>query len=148
MLAKLCAGLLFLWGGSVIADDIVCPPEALPNEAERPSGIEAWCELAADRTVLHGPYRAWHPNGVLGAEEHYVRGKATGPALYRWGSGEKQAQGSYRNGIPEGWWSFWDKTGTIAGRVRYRNGAVVAGQLPKWALDWSLAPIARPLAAP
>lgn len=143
MLAKLCATALLALSGTAFAAAVHCPPESVPKEAHPVSGDEAWCELAAERSLLHGPYRAWHPNGVLGTEETYVRGRANGPATYRWGSGEKQAQGSFRDGVAEGWWTFWDKTGVKAGRVRYRNGVVVSGELPRWAQDWNAAPIAQ-----
>lgn len=143
MTRTICAALFLVLSAAARAGGVDCPPESIPNQADPVSGPEAWCELASDRTLLHGPYRSWHPNGVLGTEEHYVRGKANGFARYRWGSGEKQAEGRFKDGAPDGWWSFWDKTGNKAGRVRYRDGALVAGRLPRWALDWDGAPVAK-----
>lgn len=125
---------------ATLANEIECPAGTAVNTEQSAGGESAWCELETDRSVLHGPYRAWYTNGVLGTEEDYVLGKASGHAVYHWGSGHKQAQGRYKAGMREGWWRFWDKTGTPAGRVRYRDGTVVAGRLPKWAADWPPTP--------
>lgn len=141
--ARISMACLFLaLSGAAMAKAIQCPPEAVANEQDS-RGKEAWCELKADPSLLHGPYKAWYPNGVLGSEENYVRGKASGKATYRWGSGHKQASGTYKDGVRDGWWAFWDKNGVKAGRVQYENGAMVAGHLPRWAEDWGVLPVAR-----
>lgn len=147
MLAKFCGAILLAVGGAALAAEIQCPPGTLPDSRQSAGGVEAWCELEADRSLLHGPYLAWYASGILGSEENYVRGKAEGKAVYHWGSGHKQAEGRYREGLRDGTWTFWDKTGARAGRVRYRKGTVVAGRLPKWAVEWDEAPAAEPAPA-
>lgn len=147
MPVKPCLAALCLAAGTAFAAAIDCPPGAAPNGRETGAMTEAWCELAADRSLFHGPYRAWYPDGTLGTEENYVHGLAQGEARYRWGSGHKQAQGNYKDGVRDGRWRFWDKTGTPAGQVLYRQGVQVSGELPRWAADWDVRPAARHPAA-
>jgi hypothetical protein len=142
MIACLQALLLFLFSAAALAADVACPPGAALREGEVSGGPAAWCELEEDNSLLHGPFRSWHRTGILGIEEHYVRGKAAGRATYWWGSGKKQAQGNYKDGIRDGWWTFWNKNGINEGKVRFQDGNPVAGRLPKWAEDWDGSPTA------
>lgn len=143
MFAKICAVLLFAAGNSAWAAEADCPPGAVANQGNLGETTATWCELAADRSLLHGPYRARHPSGTVGTEENYRHGKASGKAAYRWGSGHRQAEGNYKDNVRDGWWTFWDKNGAPAGRVRYQDGAAVSGQPPRWAADWDGTPMAQ-----
>lgn len=134
---------LFACSASALAGAIDCPPGSIPKEAQAHGVSEAWCELESDPSLLHGPYFAWFPNGVLGTEENYVQGAANGKAVYHWPSGARQAEGNYQDGVREGWWHFWDKTGAKAGQVRYKLGRIVAGRLPQWAREWDAEPSGR-----
>lgn len=143
MLTRYLLLALLATSPAAFAEEIECPAGTSVNSEDSPGGLSAWCELDTDRSLLHGPYRAWYASGVLGTQENFRNGKATGKATYHWGSGHKQAEGNYRDGVREGWWDFWDKTGMKVARVRYQNGAVVAGQLPKWAVDWPPTPVGQ-----
>jgi hypothetical protein len=83
-------------------EEMVCP-EGTRRAAETvPEVSEAWCELDHDGTVvLHGPYRAWWPNGVLGTSGQYSFGKAVGE------------------------WTGWFPSGKIQGKQRFEEGEVV-----------------------
>ena len=91
-LASVVAALVGLGPAYVLAGDIVCPKGTLPNGEETPDVKEAWCETPwHGKTVQHGPYRSWWPNGKLGTKGQYVYGKADG----KW-------QGWYSNGELQG----------------------------------------------
>ncbi len=78
-----------------------------------PEVREAWCETKDkdDKTVLHGPYRAWYPDGVLGTKGQYIFGKAQGLWEAWYENGEKEAEGYYVDGLKIGEWHYWDKQG-------------------------------------
>jgi hypothetical protein len=127
----LCMHVPAWWAG------VSCPPGTVPNGESTPKVSETWCELESDRSILHGPYRAWYPKHVLGTAETYDRGKITGEATYRWHNGRIQAKGSYRSNARHGVWHFWSDTGADAGSVVYAMGKVVSGKLPTWAEERS-----------
>jgi antitoxin component YwqK of YwqJK toxin-antitoxin module len=127
--------ILSLQGIPLYAEQINCPPGTIPNGETTPEVSESWCELESNRGILHGPYRAWYPNGNLGTSEMYDHGKLTGPAVYFWDNGEKQAEGKYKNGLREGFWKFWDKSGILYSKVRYLKGKVISGKIPEWAAE-------------
>jgi antitoxin component YwqK of YwqJK toxin-antitoxin module len=119
----------------VAAEDIACPKGTIQNGAEAPGVTEAWCELETDRSQLHGPYRSWYGNGILGTMENYNHGKRDGKAEYRWGNGKLQASGQYKNGVREGAWIFFEVSGTSPIHVRYRHGKPVSGHEPGWVTE-------------
>jgi hypothetical protein len=80
--------ILSLQGTPLYAEKINCPPGTIPNGETTPEVSESWCELESDRNILHGPYRAWHPNGNLGTSEMYNHGKLAGTAVYFWDNGK------------------------------------------------------------
>ncbi len=62
---------------------INCEGHRLPGSnlhgEDTPDVREAWCETRYQgKTVQHGPYRAWWPNGQLGTSGTYVYGKQEG----------------------------------------------------------------------
>ena len=128
----------------VVLAAIGCPKGTVPNGEQTHEVSEAWCELETNRALLHGPYRAWYSNGVAGTIEHYDQGKREGKAAYRWDNGKKQATGQYKNGVWEGVWLFWEKSGATAGRAKYQRGALVSGQVPNWAVERDAPQAARP----
>ncbi len=51
------------------------------------------------KKVMHGPYRAWWPNGKLGTEGQYLNGKPDGLWRGWYESGELQGEELFKNGI-------------------------------------------------
>src|ERR1700741_1141154 len=102
ILSVLCFAFAF---GANAEDELVCPQGTTPNGETTPEVREAWCEVAHDGSVvLHGPYRAWWPNGVLGTSGQYVLGKA------------------------EGDWKGWFPSGKLQGEEQFEDGALVKGR--------------------
>lgn len=84
------------------ADGIDCPAGTTPRGETTPDVSEAWCEVFKDgKTVHHGPYLAWWPNGKLGTK------------------------GQYEYGKPVGRWHGWYETGELQGEEWYENGKKV-----------------------
>lgn len=82
------------------SNDIGCPEGAKPNGETTPEVSEAWCEISkGGKTVQHGPYRAWWPNGKLGTEGQYDYGKAVGHWRGWYETGELQGEEWFENGI-------------------------------------------------
>jgi len=85
-----------------LAGESHCPPETIENERVTPDISVVWCEvIIEDKVVLHGPYRAWWPNGQLGND------------------------GYYEMGVPVGTWTGWYHSGVIQGINVYENGKLV-----------------------
>jgi antitoxin component YwqK of YwqJK toxin-antitoxin module len=81
------------------ADELQCPSGTTPNGETTPDVSEAWCEVSWNgKTVMHGPYRAWWPNGRLGTS------------------------GQYNHGEPEGKWSGWYPSGQLQGEEWFESG--------------------------
>jgi hypothetical protein len=121
--------------GTALAKDIGCPKGTIRNGENEPGVTQAWCELATDRSQVHGPYRAWYGNGVLGTMENFNHGKRDGKAEYRWGNGRLQASGQYKNGAREGKWMFSDVSGSKSNHVLYKHGKLISGHEPKWVTE-------------
>lgn len=82
-----------------------CPAGTVPNGEKTPDVAEAWCEKTLDRrNVMHGPYRAWYPNGRLGTS------------------------GQYANGEPIGKWSNWYPSGRLQAFEWFEEGKAVRVQ--------------------
>jgi hypothetical protein len=72
-------GFLAMTQGAALAADLNCPKGTTPNGERTPEVSEAWCETTrGGRVVLHGPYRAWWPNGQLGTDGQYRYDKPVG----------------------------------------------------------------------
>lgn len=117
------------------AVDLKCPSQARQYEVVTAESKQVWCAAKRAQRLFHGPFRAWYVNGVLGTVETYDHGKLTGAAEYRYESGIKQAQGSFKGGSRDGAWTYWDKDGKVAGRAVYSNGKIVSGNVPGWARE-------------
>ena len=65
----------------------------MPKAEETPEAREAWCEILwHGKTVQHGPYRSWWPNGKLASKGQYVYGKADGKWQGWYGNGQVQGE--------------------------------------------------------
>lgn len=102
---------LVLGGNSVLAGGIGCPAGATPRGETTPDVSEAWCEVIKDgKPEMHGPYRAWWPNGRLGNEGEYSYGQKVGHWRAWHENGKLQADEWYENGrMIKG--LYWEKNG-------------------------------------
>ena len=89
--------------GTALAGGVSCPKGTKPNGEQIPGEVaEAWCELEiSGQIVMHGPYRAWWPNGQLGTV------------------------GQYRSGVAVGKWSAWYPSGKLQGHEWFEAGRSV-----------------------
>lgn len=92
----LCSVVMILVSQIAIAKGIECPKGTTPNGETTPEVSEAWCEDLNHK--MHGPYRAWWPNGKLGTEGEYDHGKATGKWRGWYESGQLQGEEWFENG--------------------------------------------------
>lgn len=93
------------------ADGIGCPAGTTPNGETTPEVSEAWCEITRDGKVdMHGPYRAWWPNGRLGDQGQYSYGQMTGRWRAWHKNGKLQAEEWYDKGHKTKGF-YWDKNG-------------------------------------
>lgn len=104
----------------VFADnDVKCPKGTIIKGETTPEVREAWCEMNwKGKTVLHGPYRAWYPNGVLGTSGQYDKGKSVGKWYGWYDTGEKQGEEIFING-KKTTSKYWDKKGRSISAQEY-----------------------------
>lgn len=71
--------------------------------------------LSADGTrwIRHGLYRAYHRNGSLASEGHYVDGAEHGLWRDYHENGQLAAEGHYESGAEVGLWKYWDADGAV-----------------------------------
>jgi hypothetical protein len=84
---------------AVAAAEMKCPKGTTPKAEETPEVREAWCEKdLKGRTVMHGPYRAWWPNGRLGTVGQHSVGQPVGRWEGWYPDGKKQGTEWYEKG--------------------------------------------------
>jgi antitoxin component YwqK of YwqJK toxin-antitoxin module len=71
--------------------------------------------------VLHGPYRRWHPNGVLCEDSIYDNNKLIVQKYYNV-SGQISAEYNYVDGQKQGLQKMWHPNGAILFEGHYLNG--------------------------
>jgi hypothetical protein len=106
-----------------------CPPGTRKVGAEPPDGFEAWCERPAppgEKPVRHGPYEAWHDNGVKSVSGAYVEGERDGAWTLWHRNGQRHQEWRYTKGVPDGPFREWDEAGTPVASVVYKMGKVVS----------------------
>lgn len=98
--------------------------------------------------VRHGPWTAWHENGIKSEEGAYAlgqedgrwtwwhengrimaagefdAGERLGPWTFWYANGQKQLQGTYLDGEPSGRWDTWHENG-----VKWVEGSHLAGEI-------------------
>lgn len=95
------------------ANDIQCPEGTTVKGETTPELREAWCEFSLEtKTVVHGPYKAWYPNGVLGNSGQYEEGIPVGTWYSWYDTGEKQGEEVFKNGEIIST-TIWEKNGTV-----------------------------------
>lgn len=68
------------------------------------------------RWLRHGLFRAYHPDGTLASEGHYVDGLEDGPWRDFHANGNVAAEGFYEQGKEVGTWKFWHEDGSPSDR--------------------------------
>ena len=92
----------------VDGQSLTCPAATTPKGERTPEVSEAWCEaLHEGKVVLHGPYRAWWPNGQLGTDGRYHYGRPVGVWKGWYVDGKRQGEESFEDGrrIGGGYWN-------------------------------------------
>lgn len=69
-----------------------------------------------------GDWFAYHKNGNLCTEAHYVNGKEEGMYKVYHDNGYLYYAGEYRQGLKEGLWKFYDEQGRLMYSQIYENG--------------------------
>lgn len=70
-------------------------------------------KLSSDETfwIREGLFRAYHPNGTIATEGHYVDGVEDGLWRDYHENGRLAAEGTYRHGSEGPDWHYWDADG-------------------------------------
>lgn len=61
--------------------------------------------------IRHGLFQAFHRNGVLATEGHYVHGREHGTWRDFHENGRLAAEGRYEEGVEADAWRYWDADG-------------------------------------
>lgn len=75
-----------------------------------------------NQTKRDGDWFAYHKNGNLCTEAHYVNGKEEGMYKVYHDNGYLYYAGEYRHGLKEGTWKFYDEQGRLMYSQIYENG--------------------------
>ena len=90
---------------------LTCPAGTTPKGERTPEVSEAWCEaLHEGKVVLHGPYRAWWPNGQLRTDGRYHYGRPVGVWKGWYVDGKRQGEESFEDGRRIGG-RYWNENG-------------------------------------
>jgi hypothetical protein len=99
-----------------------CPDGTTQVGDEPPDGKEAWCEKDGKR---HGPYHAWHDDGVKALEGSYAAGKRSGRWVEWYPNGQRKSEATYVDDKPQGRFRIWSEHGEVISDVAYDKGKVV-----------------------
>lgn len=67
---------------------------------------------AGDRWIRHGPFFAYHENGVIASKGSYRDGVEDGQWEDFHSNGQLAAKGNYENGQKAGEWHYWKADGS------------------------------------
>lgn len=75
--------------------------------------------------IFDGPLTLWFENGNKSMSFNVIQGKAEGPFnSYYMMTGNKEIEGYYYAGKPDGLWKYWTDTGTLDKEVYYQAGII------------------------
>lgn len=75
--------------------------------------------------IFDGPLILWSINGHKALDITVSNGNAEGPfKSYDSINGNKEIEGSYKLGKPEGLWQYWDMDGNVEKQVYYKAGII------------------------
>ena len=77
-----------------------------------------------DQSKRNGDWYAYHKNGNLCTEAHYVDGKEEGEYKVYHDNGYLYYAGNFKNGLKVGEWKFYDANGRLIYRQKYENGVL------------------------
>jgi antitoxin component YwqK of YwqJK toxin-antitoxin module len=106
--------------------------DAEPSGGPREVLEEAWpdgkprlrraIQRDADGLFNHGPFRKWHPNGVVAEEGNYVLGEKDGLYVVRWDTGFDKSRIEYRRGVQHGREQRWSEDGVLLYDATFASG--------------------------
>lgn len=74
------------------------------------------------KSIKHGPYAAWHPNGQLRMQGEYKYDSPVGTFTWLYQNGQKALEGDYTDGKQEGEWNWWHENGQRSIRGYFSAG--------------------------
>lgn len=77
-----------------------------------------------DQSRRNGDWFAYHKNGNLCTEAHYVNGKEEGLYKVYHDNGYLYYAGNYKNGLKVGEWKFYNDQGHLMYKQKYENGTL------------------------
>jgi len=98
----------------------------------RPATFEA-----EGKTIKHGPWTAWHPNGQVAVEGRFEYDLPVGQFVWWYSNGQKAQEGTYEAGHASGSWVWWHVNGQRKTSGSYDAGAPM-GPWTWWKLDGKL----------
>jgi len=72
-----------------------------------------------------GKWTTWLANGKMSKEESYLADKLNGVSKVFYESGKTNFESSYKNGIPDGEWIFYDGEGKVKSKLTFKDGKKV-----------------------
>lgn len=63
------------------------------------------------KSVRHGKWIFWHPNGERKTEGEYDQGRRTGEWTWWYDNGQQRSVGGYADDAPHGRWAWWRRNG-------------------------------------
>lgn len=73
----------------------------------------------------HGQWLAFYPDGSLWSELHFDNGLRHGPNMTYFENGKMRYSGSYKNDMQDSVWTYYDSTGKVAQKVRFKKDKIV-----------------------
>ena len=83
-----------------------------------------------DQSRRDGDWYAYHKNGNLCTEAHYVNGREEGEYKVYHDNGYLYYCGIFKNGLKEGEWKFYDEQGRLMYSQLYENGTLKETKKP------------------
>ena len=84
--------------------------------------VERTVVQEGERSVNHGPFKSWHPNGKVASKGEYESDERVGKWEFRWANGKLREKGSFADGLRDGVWRTWDDDGRLTSKGSYRAG--------------------------
>jgi hypothetical protein len=138
------------WGAPFLATALIMVLMACGQEEPAPGGLACpdgttpvgrvgegtWCEKA--KSIKHGPYRLWRPNGTIAMEGTYRDGLETGEWKLHWESGALLETGVFRDGKKVGLWHSFRREGGLDSETPFDADGRVHGLQREFNPDGSL----------
>ena len=83
--------------------------------------LDTYCVYVNDS--IEGVEVMFTPNGEKKQESTYTHGKRNGPHKEYHVNGQVKVEGSFKDDLPDGDWTYYDDRGVIVGEGHFKNGA-------------------------